>query len=327
MTQKKRSEALLHVENLKKYYRANGGIFQRKGDGIKAVDNLSLDLKRGETFGLVGESGCGKSTVGRLITRLIKPTAGKIYFQGEDIIDLRGPRLRHVRKNMQMIFQDPHASLNPKMMVGSIVSEPLINYGEGNEHKVRTTVINLLQSVGLPEEAYYHYPHEFSGGQRQRVGIARALALKPKLVVADEPVSALDVSVQSHILNLLKKLQAELDLTLLLISHDLSVVKHMSDRIGVMYLGHLVEVADAEAIYEDPKHPYTKALISAIPQPDPRKKRKRIILSGDIPSSQQLLEGCPFHTRCPEAVAECRAKKPELIEVMEDHTVSCLLYK
>ncbi|UTR16601.1 ATP-binding cassette domain-containing protein [Salipaludibacillus sp. LMS25] len=327
MGQGKRSEILLHVEDLKKYYRTNEGIFQRKKDDIKAVDSMTFHMKRGETFGLVGESGCGKSTAGRMITRLLKPTAGRIYFEGEDITNLSGPHLRYVRQNLQMIFQDPYASLNPKMMVGSIVSEPLINYGKGSKRQVKEGVLELLECVGLPEEAYYHYPHQFSGGQRQRIGIARALALRPKLVVADEPVSALDVSVQSHILNLLQKLQTKFDLTLLFIAHDLSVVKHMSDRIGVMYLGHLVEIADAEAIYEEPKHPYTKALISAIPQPDPRKKRNRIILSGDTSSCQYPPEGCPFQTRCPEAVAECRIKKPELIEVKKGHTVSCLLYK
>ncbi|SDO60790.1 ABC transporter ATP-binding protein [Alkalicoccus daliensis] len=322
-----KSEHLLQVQELKKYYPVRGGFLRRKVGDVKAVDNISLELKRGETFGLVGESGCGKSTAGRTITRLFKPTAGKIFFEGRDITSLRGSELRDLRQDIQMVFQDPFASLNPKMMVGSIVSEPLINYGKGSESKLKEEVMNLLSRVGLPEDAYYKYPHEFSGGQRQRIGIARALALKPKLIVADEPVSALDVSVQSQVLNLLKELQQEFNLTLLFIAHDLSVVKHMSDRIGVMYLGNLVEVADAQDIYADPKHPYTQALISAIPQPDPRNKSKRIILSGDVPSPQNPPTGCPFHPRCPKAMPECSDKKPQLREVNRDHRVSCLLYE
>lgn len=322
-----KSEHLLQVQELKKYYPVRGGFFKRKVGDVKAVDNISLDLKRGETFGLVGESGCGKSTAGRTITRLFKPTAGKILFEGRDITKLRGSELRDLRQDIQMVFQDPFASLNPKMMVGSIISEPLLNYGKGSEAKLKSEVMELLTRVGLPEDAYYKYPHEFSGGQRQRIGIARALALKPKLIVADEPVSALDVSVQSQVLNLLKELQEEFNLTLLFIAHDLSVVKHMSDRIGVMYLGNLVEVADAADIYADPKHPYTQALISAIPQPDPRNKSKRIILSGDVPSPQNPPTGCPFHPRCPKAMPECSDKKPQLREVNRDHRVSCLLYE
>ncbi|MBU9721512.1 MULTISPECIES: ABC transporter ATP-binding protein [Bacillaceae] len=324
---KKQSEHLLQVENLRKYYPVRGGFFRRKIGDVKAVDRISLELKRGETFGLVGESGCGKSTAGRTITRLFKPTDGKIIFEGRDITNLSGSQLRNIRKDIQMVFQDPYASLNPKMMVGSIVSEPLLNYGLGSEKKLKNEVMELLTKVGLPEDAYYKYPHEFSGGQRQRIGIARALALKPKLIVADEPVSALDVSVQSQVLNLLKSLQKEFDLTLLFIAHDLSVVKHMSDRIGVMYLGNLVEVAAADEIYRNPKHPYTQALISAIPQPDPRNKSERIILTGDVPSPQNPPTGCPFHPRCPEAMPECSEKRPHLKEVKEEHRVSCLLYE
>ncbi|QKS69608.1 ABC transporter ATP-binding protein [Paenalkalicoccus suaedae] len=320
-------ESLLKVDNLQKYYPIKGGFFRRKIGDVKAVDNISLDLKRGETFGLVGESGCGKSTAGRTITRLFKPTAGKIFFEGKDITNLRGSELRNLRQDIQMVFQDPYASLNPKMMVGSIVTEPIINFKGGSEKKYKDEVIALLERVGLPEDAYYKYPHEFSGGQRQRIGIARALALKPKLIVADEPVSALDVSVQSQVLNLLKELQQEFNLTLLFIAHDLSVVKHMSDRIGVMYLGNLVEVAGAEEIYQDPKHPYTQALISAIPMPDPRNKSKRIILSGDVPSPQNPPVGCPFHPRCHKAMPECSEKKPQLKEVNPGHRVSCLLYE
>ncbi|PYZ95387.1 peptide ABC transporter substrate-binding protein [Alteribacter lacisalsi] len=326
MTQKQKSEHLLRIEELKKYYPVRGGFLRRKIGDVKAVDNISFELKRGETFGLVGESGCGKSTAGRTITRLFKPTSGKIFFEGEDITNIYGSKLRNMRKDIQMVFQDPYASLNPKMMVGSIVSEPILNYRRVSERKVRDEVMDLLTKVGLPEDAYFKYPHEFSGGQRQRIGIARALALKPKLIVADEPVSALDVSVQSQVLNLLRSLQKEFNLTLLFIAHDLSVVKHMSDRIGVMYLGNLVEVADAEDLYRDPKHPYTKALISAIPMPDPRNKSDRIILKGDVPSPQNPPVGCPFHPRCPEAMPQCSETKPQLKEVNREHRVSCLLY-
>ncbi|TVP84562.1 MAG: ABC transporter ATP-binding protein [Alkalicoccus sp.] len=322
-----KSEHLLQVQELKKYYPVRGGFFRRKVGDVKAVDNISLELKRGETFGLVGESGCGKSTAGRTIMRLFKPTGGKILFEGQDITELRGSGLRDLRKDIQMVFQDPYASLNPKMMVGSIVSEPMINYGMGSESKLKDGVMELLKRVGLPEDAYYKYPHEFSGGQRQRIGIARALALKPKLIIADEPVSALDVSVQSQVLNLLKELQEEFQLTLLFIAHDLSVVKHMSDRIGVMYLGNLVEVADGEDLYKDPKHPYTQALISAIPQPDPRNKSERVILSGDVPSPQNPPTGCPFHPRCPKVMPHCSEVKPQLKEVNRDHRAACLLYE
>ncbi|PTL37536.1 ABC transporter ATP-binding protein [Alkalicoccus saliphilus] len=321
------SEHLLQVQELKKYYPVRGGFFRRKVGDVKAVDNISLELKRGETFGLVGESGCGKSTAGRTIMRLFKPTGGKILFEGQDITELRGSGLRDLRRDIQMVFQDPYASLNPKMMVGSIVSEPMINYGMGSESKLKDEVMELLKRVGLPEDAYYKYPHEFSGGQRQRIGIARALALKPKLIIADEPVSALDVSVQSQVLNLLKELQEEFQLTLLFIAHDLSVVKHMSDRIGVMYLGNLVEVADGEDLYKDPKHPYTQALISAIPQPDPRNKSERVILSGDVPSPQNPPTGCPFHPRCPKVMPHCSEVKPQLKEVNRDHRAACLLYE
>jgi len=320
------SEVLLEVKNLKTYYPVKGGFFRRTIANVKAVDDVSFEIKKGETLGLVGESGCGKSTTGRTILRLLNPTDGQILFEGKDITKLQGKALREARKNFQMVFQDPYASLNPMQMVGDIVAEPLKNYGKHNKKELKEEVVQLLNRVGLPDDAYYKYAHEFSGGQRQRIGIARALALKPKLIVADEPVSALDVSVQSQVLNLLKDLQKDFGLTYLFIAHDLSVVKHMSDRIGVMYLGNLVEIADRNSIYDEPLHPYTQALISAIPEPDPRKKKERIILKGDVPSPVNPPSGCPFHTRCPMATEECSKVKPTLKEVKPGHQVACILY-
>jgi peptide/nickel transport system ATP-binding protein len=320
------SENLLEVKNLKTYYPIKGGFFRRTIGVVKAVDDVSFEIKRGETLGLVGESGCGKSTTGRTILRLLEPTSGQILFDGKDITYLRGRELREARRDFQMVFQDPYASLNPMQMVGDIVSEPIQNYTKKSRKQIMDEVMDLLERVGLPEDAYYKYAHEFSGGQRQRIGIARALALRPKLIVADEPVSALDVSVQSQVLNLLKELQQDFDLTYLFIAHDLSVVKHMSDRIGVMYLGNLVEIADKKSIYQEPLHPYTQALISAIPEPDPRKKKERIVLQGDVPSPVNPPSGCPFHTRCPVAKEECSIQKPSLKEVKPGHKVACLLY-
>lgn len=293
---------------------------------VKAVDDISFDIKKGETLGLVGESGCGKSTAGRTILRLLNPTSGQIYFQGKNISHVSGKELRNLRKDIQMVFQDPYASLNPMQMVGDIISEPIRNFTGKSLKELKPEIKDLLERVGLPEDAYYKYAHEFSGGQRQRIGIARALALKPKLIIADEPVSALDVSVQSQVLNLLKSLQKEFDLTYLFIAHDLSVVKHMSDRIGVMYLGNIVELADKDSIYKEPLHPYTQALISSIPDPDPRLKKERIILQGDVPSPVSPPSGCPFHTRCPVAKEECRSIKPAFKEVKTGHFVACLLY-
>lgn len=322
----KDSEVLLEVKNLKTYYPVKGGFFRRTIANVKAVDDVSFQIKRGETLGLVGESGCGKSTTGRTILRLLNPTDGQILFEGKDITKLQGRALREARKDFQMVFQDPYASLNPMQMVGDIVAEPLKNFGKHDKKQLKEEVMQLLNRVGLPEDAYYKYAHEFSGGQRQRIGIARALALKPKLIVADEPVSALDVSVQSQVLNLLKDLQKEFGLTYLFIAHDLSVVKHMSNRIGVMYLGNLVEIADRNSIYDEPLHPYTQALISAIPEPDPRKKKERIILKGDVPSPVNPPSGCPFHTRCPMAKEECSKIKPTLKEVKPGHQVACILY-
>ncbi len=319
-------EDLLEVKELKAYYPIKGGFLRKTIGNVKAVDNVSFSIKNGETLGLVGESGCGKSTTGRTILRLLDATDGQIIFNGQDITKLRGKSLREIRKDIQMVFQDPYASLNPMQMVGSVVSEPIMNFHNKSLKSLKKEVVELLRKVGLPEDAYYKYAHEFSGGQRQRIGIARALALRPKLIIADEPVSALDVSVQSQVLNLLKELQDEFDLTFLFIAHDLSVVKHMSDRIGVMYLGNIVEIADKEHIYDEPMHPYTQALISAIPIPDPRKKSTRIVLQGDVPSPANPPQGCPFHPRCPQAMAECSLTKPSLKEVKPGHKVACHLY-
>ncbi|EMR08000.1 Glutathione import ATP-binding protein GsiA [Bhargavaea cecembensis DSE10] len=323
---KKERENLLEVKNLKTYYPIHGGFFKRVVGNVKAVDDISFTIKKGETMGLVGESGCGKSTTGRTILRLIKPTGGQIIFDGEDITKISGSRLRKARQDFQMVFQDPYASLNPMQMVGDIISEPIKNFERRDKKELEEFVKSLLVRVGLPEAAYYKYAHEFSGGQRQRIGIARALALNPKLIIADEPVSALDVSVQSQVLNLLKDLQEEFDLTYLFIAHDLSVVKHMSDTIGVMYLGNLVEVASNKDLYSEPLHPYTQALISAIPEPDPKLRKERIVLQGDVPSPANPPTGCPFHTRCPMAQEICSQEKPPLKEVRPGHHVACVLY-
>lgn len=319
-------ENLLEIKNLKTYYPVKGGFFRRTIGNVKAVDDVSFEIKKGETLGLVGESGCGKSTTGRTIIRLLNATDGEIIFEGKDITKLRGKTLQSIREDIQMVFQDPYASLNPMQMVGDIVSEPIRNFKNASMKDLKNEVMDLLTKVGLPEDAYYKYAHEFSGGQRQRIGIARALALRPKLIIADEPVSALDVSVQSQVLNLLKELQKEFDLTFLFIAHDLSVVKHMSDRIGVMYLGNMVEIADRNSMYAEPLHPYTQALISAIPMPDPRRKKERIVLEGDVPSPLNPPTGCPFHPRCPAAMAECSQVKPALKEVKPGHRVACHLY-
>jgi peptide/nickel transport system ATP-binding protein len=319
-------ENLLEIRNLKTYYPVKGGFFRRTIGNVKAVDDVSFEIKKGETLGLVGESGCGKSTTGRTIIRLLNATDGEVLFEGKDITKLRGKSLQAIRQDIQMVFQDPYASLNPMQMVGDIVAEPIKNFKKVSSKDLKDEVMDLLTKVGLPEDAYYKYAHEFSGGQRQRIGIARALALRPKLIIADEPVSALDVSVQSQVLNLLKKLQKEFDLTFLFIAHDLSVVKHMSDRIGVMYLGNMVEIADRSSMYAEPLHPYTQALISAIPMPDPRRKKERIVLEGDVPSPMNPPTGCPFHPRCPAAMAECSQVKPALKEVKPGHQVACHLY-
>jgi oligopeptide transport system ATP-binding protein len=322
-------EPLLDVRNLVMHFPLTQGIiFQKKVGAVQAVDGVSLSVKRGETLGLVGESGCGKSTTGRAILQLHKPTAGEVIFNGKDLTKLNGGDMRRMRRHLQMIFQDPYASLNPRMTVGSIVSEPmqihkLVPKGQRNQR-----VQELLTTVGLNPYFANRYPHEFSGGQRQRIGIARALAANPDFIVCDEPVSALDVSIQAQIVNLLEELQDEFGLTYLFIAHDLSVVKHISDRVAVMYLGKIVELADRNDLYDDPLHPYTKALLSAVPIPDPvvEKKRERIILTGDVPSPINPPSGCHFHTRCPYVMDVCKVIDPILAEQARGHFVACHLY-
>ncbi len=319
-------KAFLKVEDLTKNFPIKGGFFSREVASVKAVQGVNLEIKRGETLGLVGESGCGKSTLGRCIIRLIESSSGKIFLEGQDITTLKGEELRTLRRKMQIIFQDPYASLNPRMTVGSIIGEPLIIHNLFNSKGDRQNrVKELLQTVGLRPEHINRYPHEFSGGQRQRIGIARALAVEPQFIVCDEPVSALDVSIQAQVINLLMDLQQKLGLTYLFIAHDLKVVEHISNRVAVMYLGKVVELADAEELYRHPQHPYTKALLSAIPVPDPHKKDQRIILTGDVPSPINPPSGCHFHPRCPSAVADCKVSRPFLKETRKEHETSCLL--
>ncbi|HEX4836560.1 MAG TPA: dipeptide ABC transporter ATP-binding protein [bacterium] len=320
----KNGEILLEVRNLRKYYPVTKGfIFQRQVGAVKAVDGLNFFIRRGETLGLVGESGCGKTTTGRVILRLQEPTTGQAFFEGRDLFTLRKEELRRMRRNMQIIFQDPYSSLNPRMTVGDIIGEPLEihNMARGKE-KIRR-VQELLEVVGLAPYHANRYPHEFSGGQRQRIGIARALAVNPKLIIADEPVSALDVSIQAQVLNLLEELQKEFDLTYLFIAHDLSVVKHISDRIAVMYLGRIVEMADTDELFSNPQHPYTEALLSAVPIPNPELRRERIILPGDVPSPINPPAGCPFHTRCLYVQPSCRVEEPPFQDVGGGHYVAC----
>ncbi|SHJ61313.1 ABC transporter ATP-binding protein [Paramaledivibacter caminithermalis] len=321
------AKPLLEVKNLKKYFPVKKGILNKKEKFVRAVDNVSFEIYNGETLGLVGESGCGKSTTGRMLLKLIEPTDGQIIFQGKDISKMTDDEIRPLRKDIQMIFQDPYASLNPRMTVGEIIAEPLIvhnMYKDSEEMKKR--IHELLGMVGLSSYHSVRYPHEFSGGQRQRIGIARALAAKPKLIIADEPVSALDVSIQSQVLNLMQDLQRDLDLTYLFIAHDLSVVEHISDRVGVMYLGKIVEITDKDTLYDNPLHPYTQALLSAVPIPNPRIKKKRIILEGNIPSPLNPPRGCAFHTRCKHAKDICKKIAPEFKEVEDRHFTACHLY-
>jgi oligopeptide/dipeptide ABC transporter ATP-binding protein len=293
---------------------------------VKAVDGVSLDVRRGEVVGLVGESGCGKTTLARTVLRLVEPTSGTVTFDGIPVFSLKGEGLRRLRRRMQIIFQDPYGSLNPRLTVGSMIAEPIKIHKIARGAEVRQRVVELLEKVGIPREHMNRYPHEFSGGQRQRIGIARSLAVGPELVVADEPVSSLDVSVQAQILNLLRDLQEEFGLTILFITHDLGVVEYLSDRVAVMYLGKIVEVADTAELYRNVKHPYTQALISAIPSLDPQVKSRRILLPGDVPSPAAVPTGCPFHPRCPKAMPHCRTDVPVLREVAPGHLVSCWLY-
>lgn len=319
-------DVLLKVRRLKKYFFDRRWLIGRKAAHVKAVDGINLDIKRGETLGLVGESGCGKTTVGRVILRILEPTDGDIFFEGTNICTLDKEGIRSMRCDMQLIFQDPFGSLNPRMTVGDIVGESLIVYKiEKKTNAIKERVAELFATVGLQPGDYGKYPHEFSGGQRQRIGIARALSLKPKFIICDEPVSALDVSIQSQVINLLEELQEKLKLTYLFISHDLSVVKHISDRIAVMYLGKIVELADTFELYENPQHPYSEAILSAVLIPDPTLRKKRIVLKGDIPSPRNPPSGCRFRTRCRSVMMICSQKEPALVEFSNGHWVACHL--
>lgn len=319
------SDVLLEVRNLRKHFPVRSGLFSRRGSSVKAVDGVSFYIRKGETLGLVGESGCGKTTIGRTVLRLIEPDSGEVRFDGEDLLALSAEELRKRRREMQLVFQDPYGSLNPRMRVRTIVGEPFAIHRThfGSEREAR--VGDLLKRVGLDSSAMSRYPHEFSGGQRQRIGIARALALNPKLIVADEPVSALDVSIQAQITELLQDLQQQFNLTYLFISHSIPVVEQLSSRVGVMYLGKLVELGTAEQICLDPKHPYTQALIAAVPVPDPGSRRERLLIKGDVPSPLNPPPGCHFHTRCPIAEERCRVERPELRKLSDGREAACHL--
>ena len=320
------SDTLLRVEDLKIYYPVAGSGFGKK-EFVKAVDGVTFEVKKGEVFGIVGESGCGKSTLGRGVCKLENLTSGHVYLDGEDITEYNDRRMRSVRKKVQMVFQDPYASLNPRMSVFDIIAEPLlVHHLYQDKADLEKKVLDLLHRVGLDDYHANRYPHEFSGGQRQRIGIARALAVEPSLIIADEPVSALDVSIQAQVLNLLNELKHDLDLTYIFVAHDLSVVEYISDRVGVMYLGNFVEVGEKEKIYSNPMHPYTQALLSAVPVPDPTAKRERILLEGSIPSAHKPPTGCKFHTRCSKCMECCKTQAPERYEVNDGHYVYCHLY-
>ena len=321
------SAPLLEVEDLTMHFPIMAGVFRRQVGTVKAVDGIDFSIREGETLGLVGESGCGKSTVARAILRLYEPTSGHVRFRGEDIVQLDGEPLRVLRRRMQMVFQDPQASLNPRMTVGSIVGEPLMEHGLGKGQALAPRIEALLESVGLEPSFANRYPHEFSGGQRQRIGVARALALEPEFIICDEPIAALDVSIQAQVVNLLEELQERLGLTYLFISHDLGMVRHIADRVAVMYLGKIVELAPSDRLYVEPMHPYTRALMSAAPVHDPEleAQRERIVLRGDVPSPSDPPPGCPFHTRCPMAVPECSTRTPEWRQLRPDHRVACHL--
>lgn len=321
------SELLLEAKNLKKYFPVKKGMLGRSKSFVKAVDDVSLQVYKGETLGIVGESGCGKSTTGRLLIRLLDATEGEVYYKNKNILDLSRKNFRQLRKDFQIIFQDPYSSLNPRLTIGDIIEEPLVNFNlHDNAIARRKRVAELLEVVGLPKNAIHRFPHEFSGGQRQRIGIARALAVNPELIIADEPVSALDVSIQSQVLNLLKDIQKEFDLTYIFISHDLSVVDHFCDRIAVMYLGKIVEISDKKEFYKKSYHPYSNALLSAIPKTNPSVKKERIILSGDVPSPSNPPTGCAFHPRCPHAMDICREVNPQFTEMEDVRVVACHLY-
>ncbi|MBI4762372.1 MAG: ABC transporter ATP-binding protein [Chloroflexota bacterium] len=321
------NEVLLRVEDLKMHFPIYRGVFQRQVGAVRAVDGITFDVYRGETLGLVGESGCGKSTAGRTILQLYKPTSGNVHFEGVDLVRLKGEEMRRMRRKMQMIFQDPYASLNPRMTVGQLVGEPLMVHNVASGAEIAERVAHLLEVVNLNPAFATRYPHEFSGGQRQRIGVARALALNPSFIICDEPISALDVSIQAQVVNLLEDLQEQFNLTYLFIAHDLSMVRHISKRVAVMYLGVFVELADRDELYANPLHPYTQALLSAVPIPDPiaDAKRKRTILEGDVPSPANPPSGCRFRTRCPIAQPQCAESRPEFREVQPGHFVACHL--